>query len=673
MRNNSSEFDHIELRAQKGPFKPSGARPMGPHSRTQKASVVYLYLFCEKPGDFTGLKPVSLSVGEETFPLKNWRDLLLKACDILARGNRQLFRQQALWIGKAFLAEKPEGLHAPRLHEPSGLFMELNQSANSIVRHVRLLFERAMYNLDEITLICSYGAPEGRTEKGNRRCKAPSANVTAGEDTAELESLFEADIVMYYPHGFDFKETSKRLVEARVGRPMPNGLCKTLRTRMFQRSDGIWLLPRMVASESTQERMTAQAKALLGKEGAFAMDSLYGEFEGELHNISPGHDFKLFFNKCIAEQVGGKVRGFEGWQVCFRATTEDDAGWEAIGDRIREVLVCAGDAVSVEDILTQLPHLDREVVLRVGARFIQDIVSFSLDDIEYLKLLEAYYLPEDFGDTLAAFVAETEAKQGVVSIVQLEAALNAKYGEGFRINFGLEDDDVFKQVIASSFVPDGHNWVRDLFVCEHCRSESNVIETFLRGHTGVFHEEDFFEFALESRGMKNRGMLILTFLRKHCVRLSKDWWISQRGFDEKFALTEEQYSQIGDALNRAVGNSSFMPIASLSDEVYESFPHLELNGEEIVWNPYLLTSLSVLRVKNARVVNDEPSPYTVTAMIVPLNVGEIADVVEYALNAYPPGYFRDANAAFEYLKANNIRVSKTGKLLSKINEILKAG
>ena len=493
------------------------------------------------------------------------------------------------------------------------------------------------------------------------------------KDEIALISEFEDDIAMNYPNGFDFKETSRRLVEARVGKPMSEAMVEMFKASMFERSDGMWFMSRMVIDNDRLDQMCERAKELLEQEGCFAMDSLYGEFDGDVQNIPCGRDFKHFFNKFIAEKVGGKVRGHEGWRVCFKANASEEEGWGGIADRVRAKLASSGDAVSIEDILAQMPHLDRGVVLRVCQENIKDVVTFFVDDIQYAKLLEAYYLPEDFGETLSAFVGETESGQGVVSIVLLEAEFEAKYGEGFRVNFGIEDDAVFKQVIAKSFVGDAHEWKKDMFISEHRRTESNVAEVFLQAHDGLFHEEDFFKFALESRGMKNRGMLILTFLRKHCVRLSKDWWISLSDFDKKVTITEEQYLQIGMVLNRCVGNNAFMPIAALSDEVYESLPRLELDGRALEWNAYLLTSLSVLKVKNARVINDEPSPYTVTGLIVPFNVGEIRDVVEYALHSYPTGYFSDADAAFDCLKANNIRMTKTGKLVAKINEMLKVG
>ena len=633
-----------------------------------------IYLFADKPIDFAGTRPVSLFVGDEEMPLKNWRDLMVKTCDVLDRKNRKLLQQLAFRVGDKFLSDRPDGMRTPRQHELSGLYMEMYLPPYSLVLHSQLLFKKFEYNLENIGLVWTNKGAGGDAGKESGRSHIPSADKAMdrlGKGEIALISEFEEDIAANYPNGFDFKETSRRLVEARVGKPMSEAMVQVLKASMFERSDGMWLMPRLVIGKDRRDQMIARAKELIENEGAFAMDSLYGEFEEDIQNILSGRDFKRFFNKCIAEKVDGKVRGHEGWRVCFKADTPEEEGWSIIADRVRTVLVSSGDAVSIEDILAQMPHLDREVILRVCQENIKDAVTFSMDEIQYAKLLETYYLPDDFGETLSALVNKTESSQGGASIVLFEAELEAKYGEGFRVNFGLEDDAVFKQVIAKSFAGDAHEWKKDTFISEHRRAESNVAEVFLQTHDGLFHEEDFFKFALESRGMKNRGMLILTFLRKHCVRLSKAWWISLSGFDRKVAITEEQYLQIGMVLNRCVGNNAFVPIAALSNEVYESLPRLELEGRVLEWNAYLLTSLSVLRVKNARVINDEPSPYTVTGLIVPYDVGEIRDVVEYALHCYPTGYFSDADAAFDYLKANNIRMTKTEKLVAKINEMLK--
>ena len=53
------------------------------------------------------------------------------------------------------------------------------------------------------------------------------------------------------------------------------------------------------------------------------------------------------------------------------------------------------------------------------------------------------------------------------------------------------------------------------------------------------------------------------YIRKHCVRLSKDWWISLSGFDRKVAITEEQYLQIGMVLNKDRFRPKSIPLHEL--------------------------------------------------------------------------------------------------------------
>ena len=56
-----------------------------------------------------------------------------------------------------------------------------------------------------------------------------------------LLEQFEADLMERYANGFDFKETSRRLVEGRVGKAMTDAIAKVLQARMFERKDGVWL------------------------------------------------------------------------------------------------------------------------------------------------------------------------------------------------------------------------------------------------------------------------------------------------------------------------------------------------------------------------------------------------------------------------------------------------
>jgi hypothetical protein len=432
----------------------------------------------------------------------------------------------------------------------------------------------------------------------------------------------------------------------------------------------VWLFPQMVMDDAARVKMTARAKELLANEGAFALDALRDEFEGEIRNVPSGADFKRFFNAFVADAVGGRVRGHEGWRVCFAAGTSEAAGWAAIADRVRDVLASAGDALSIADILAQLPHLDREVILRVCQESVKDAVVFTLDEVEYVKLLESFYLPEDFGETLSAFVAETEADQGVVTRVLLENELNAKYGEGFRANFGLEDDGVFQEIILKSFLGDEHVWSREVFVAKDNKSKANIVELFVQNHDGMFHEVEFFKFAEETRGFTNHDMLVRRFLNPRCVRLSKEWWISDAGFDRMFGLTREDFHCIGDRLNEYVGNELFKSIARIPESFYEMLPPLKYEDKTYAWNMYLLTSVGVRRVENAKVLNDGLSTYSCTAVVVPFTATGTDDMLRYVLKSFPSGYFGSADVAFEFLRENNIRLAKKEKVLKTISEIL---
>jgi len=476
-------------------------------------------------------------------------------------------------------------------------------------------------------------------------------------------------ILKNYPRGIVLNNATTALLEKESGKPLDEVDLNRVRLEMFARADGTLLYPEMVMGMDGLERMKNRAKELLAKYRMFAYGCLWNEFAGEMRNLLDERDFARFFDRFFARDVGMVYASRDrlGKMMCLGEIHDFP---ETVGEKVRSVLAECGDAVSIDNLLVQLPYLSREVIDLVGQEVLHDVVVFDVEGERYLKLLESYFLPDDFSRVVSDFVAITEASQGVVSIVLLESEFESRYGEGFRVNYALEDESVFKQVVLMSFRGRVHDWNRDMFLPYGKRGNSNVAEMFLQSHQDLFHEEEFFKYALESRGLHNTGMLILTFLRKHCIRMSKEWWISLDGFDQKFELSDEQYDAIGHILNDAVGNGRFKSIIELGEDVYEQLPVLQSGEKTYPWNPYVLTSIAVQKVRNACVVNDEPSPYTVTAMILPANSGEIGDVVDYVLRTFPKGFFVDAEAAFDYLRVNHIRLTKTKKLIAKIKALL---
>ena len=588
---------------------------------------------------------------------------MIKTCDILAEKNLALLKDLASRFGRNFLAATSDGMRDPRLHASSGLFMELYMAPQGLLRHSQLLFHEA--GCHDVWLVYLKSALTGKESEMSQVGRSSSVCAANLVDV----NAFEADLLESYASGFDFRETSRRLVEGRVGKAMTEAVAKALQARMFERKDGVWLFPQMVMDDAARVKMTARAKELLANEGAFALDALRDEFEDEIRNVPSGADFKRFFNAFVADAVGGRVRGHEGWRVCFAAGTSEAAGWAAIADRVRDVLASAGDALSIADILAQLPHLDREVILRVCQESVKDAVVFTLDEIEYVKLLESFYLPEDFGDTLSAFVAETEADQGVVTRVLLENALDAKYGDGFRANFGLEDDEAFKQIIEKSFPDTDRVWKGDVFSAAGSRVFRNVADEFVNVRKGVFHEEEFFKFALDTRGLDNHASLICQYLRTRCVRLNKTMWIGLSDFQNRAVLDNGALETVKQFLVQQLGNASILHIGLIPTMAFDALSPMVIDDMEYHWNAYSVTSVARHLIKDLNLVNDEPSPYYVTAMLLPKNVQLTNDdVVDHvfevcrASGAVP----QSADEAFDYLKDRQVRMMKTAKLMEKI-------
>ena len=444
------------------------------------------------------------------------------------------------------------------------------------------------------------------------------------------------------------------------------------KNEMFERTDGILLYREMIVDDSVLERLVSRAREFIDSEGCFSLEALLAEFDGAIRNLPDEGDFKKFFNDYVAEKIGGKIRGTKGRRMCFKMSGSDEECWRIVADSVRNKLLEAGDARSLDDLLTELPHLNRDVVEHVAESVIEDAVLFDIDETRFVKLLEAYYLPEDFAEVLKAFIDETESQSAVVSITLLDEFLDSNYGDGFRVSYGLEDDSVYKQVISKSVRDGCHEWTRDMFVDRLKKSSSNVIDQFLQQHTGVFHEEEFFRFAEETRGMTNRGMLILTFLRKYCVRLSKEWWISESEFESHADLSVEALDSIAQTASEALGSAPFKPVSLLPQSFFDSLPTFMLAGREQHWNQYLFVSVAIRKINRVAIVNDDPSPYSVTAMIIPADQRGLKDVVAYVVSAASGYHFADAEAMFGYLKENSVRLFKTDKLIEKIDQLMKA-
>ena len=84
----------------------------------------------------------------------------------------------------------------------------------------------------------------------------------------------------------------------------------------------------------------------------------------------------------------------------------------------------------------------------------------------------------------------------------------------------------------------------------------------------------------------------------------------------------------------------------------------------------MLASIAAKKVSHVKIINDEPSPYTVTAMAIPLEVKYQGDVIDYVFKSLKRDCheFSSADEVFEYLKNNQIRMFKAKKLFARIRD-----
>ena len=476
-----------------------------------------------------------------------------------------------------------------------------------------------------------------------------------------------------FPAGFLFNTATTKLLESALGRVCSEEEWGDLKREMFKRSDEVYLLPAMVAEEKVIGDMVTRIRGFWDAYGCFALSVLDKEFEEKLKNLTnPDSDFRLFLQKAVLPLLpeGGKVFGKLQRQLCIPGDAEEEETIECLAERVRGVLLENGDAILREDLVGNFGYLNETIIEMLLKESIPDAVEIKVDEQSYWKLVEFFYLPDDFKDFLQGTIRKMESNHTAPSLQALSGALELQYGADFRSGYAIDDDEVFKQIIAVNVTEGDYVWNRSVFVKQGSRQEINVADEFLQIQRGIFHESDFFSYAEEHRGFTNTGMLILTFLRNKCIRLDQAHWIALQEFDNSSNFSIEMENAIAQKLSLMLGHKAFLPLGTVSDAFLSSLPLLTINGNVFYWNHYMLASIAAKKVSHVKIINDEPSPYTVTAMAIPLEVKYQGDVIDYVFKSLKRDCheFSSADEVFEYLKNNQIRMFKAKKLFARIRD-----
>ena len=487
--------------------------------------------------------------------------------------------------------------------------------------------------------------------------------------TVDIEEL-KALICRDFSNGFVFNAGTIKLLENKLGRDCSETEQRELKRIMFKRSDDVYLLPEMVAEDDTLADMTARIKEYFAEYGCFSLSILFEEFGYALKNLTnPDSDFRLFLLKTILSD-DGKIFGRLQRQICIPGNISEEEVTQTLAERIREMLQGYGDAVCIDDLDNELPYLNKSALEMILQEHIADAIEIKVDGLSYWKLVEFFCLPDDFAEYLQLTVSSMEEAQTAPSLQTLSEAMEQQYGEGFREIYAVDDDDVFKQIIKVCIADDQYSWNRNVFAKQNAGQELNVADEFLQTQQGIFHESEFFDYASTHRGLTNTGMLILTFLRNKCIRLDQTHWISLKGFDNFSNFSTDMAEAIARELDLLRGSKAFLPLGTLTEAFLSNLPVFTINEQVFYWNHYLLASVAAHKISEVQVINDEPSPYTVTAMTIPQQVKIQGDVIDYIFQDLRKTHcvFSSANDVFEYLRTHQVRMVKTKKLFARIRD-----
>ena len=103
----------------------------------------------------TGKKPSLLSIKGDNIPVSTWKDLLVNVCIFFSKIDKERFENVVTELkGKkrVYFSKNKEDLRAPYYIEDTGYFLEVNLSAESIVKLVQKIVNGFDYEKDDIVI-----------------------------------------------------------------------------------------------------------------------------------------------------------------------------------------------------------------------------------------------------------------------------------------------------------------------------------------------------------------------------------------------------------------------------------------------------------------------------------------------------------------------------------------
>lgn len=588
----------------------------------------------------------------------NWRKILMSTCEALNDFDSKALARAVAGFSPNYFALSSEGMRDPYFHAPSGVWIDKALSATDIIFYSRKLCLACHAPLDQIGVVYS-------DDKGLRR--------NVGCDERQVE-VFENDIQKCYPMGFDFSENSKRLVEERAGFKLSVDIERELQSRMFERKDGLWFFANQICTDAVSQAVVSRCAEWLDKYPLVVLSRLGEVLMGRCENLEDSFDHGKFAEFCVRQGEKGNLFGFNGKRgnrICYKEMDGEENARSRMAVNVKGLLAERMDAVSVSEIVDLYPSITADWLLGSAGSLFQDVIVVDLADKAYaLKLLEHFYLPEDFGAALTTVIGGLEGDGEMLSSARLLDALNQRYNVSFLRDYAM-DDEAFKQIVTH-FDPLHRSWTGAVLGEGRNDDKLTFKSVVEKQFGGVFSHDEFFEFGKTAWGWgEEHRAWHHKQLWKSFMRYDDDHW-SSVGYFRRDAGWEKLSEDVSKVLGELLGSSPFMPLAHVSQHTLDSLPPLTLDGEQVEWTRELLASVAYHCLPEIGTLNHAKLPFGVTTLLVPQGVSDVTDGVEYMLEIYKERYGRGATVegAFIFLKENNVRSNFVESLKKTIMEFL---
>ncbi len=649
-------------------------------ARAEKVSgLLYQYSnACVRHQEFGGKYPVSLLVNNNEYALEgNWRNILVKTVEALDGIDRDKLVDAVTNFSASYFAMTDTGMRRPYRHVASGICIDKYLAPTNCVYYSRKLFQMCGHPLENIGIIY--------VDKNSGGAIATQGRKNVSDDGGNA-TVLEKDVRENYNDGFDFSESSKRLVEERTGCLFSNAAIHVLQSHMFERKDGLWFFEDQISDKDLRLEIVAQCERWLEENPIVNLTQFVDLVGSRAANLEDDFDKGKYAEYAILQSGFGRgcdFSGKRGGRICFRTTDGVDAAKRAFAERVEALLRDRFDMVPVSELADLFPMVSAEWMVGNLPELLPDAILEDLGDRSFaFKLLEFYYLPDDFPDVFHSLTEELAAEDEVLSVTRILGVLSDYYGYDFKDNFALTEN-AFKQ-IATRIDSKHRGWTGAILggVDEGGKDRLTFKQIVEKQFPRVFSHEEFYQFGAMAWGWsEDHRAWHHKQLWKSFIRYDAEHWSPVAYFKWATGWNEDVEASIGGELKTLLGTSPFFPLGKVPQQFMDRLPNLKIEGKSIRWTLELLASVVYFCLPRVRVLNHAAAPYAVTSLLVPPDVAVDADGVAYMVRVFklrnpraPGGDFGDMayqGLAMKFLIENDVRQKASQKLQAEVAALLK--